>query len=64
VCILVALKSSFAMASVPEKLRDAKASHPTVVVFGTRDDVNQVFIMVEGKQMRSRKGWLARWIRC
>ena len=55
-CVLIALKSSFPMESVLEKLREAKAFHPTVVVFGTRDDVNQVFIVVEGQAVEIKKG--------
>jgi len=39
-----------------EKLRDTKALHPTVTVFGTRDDINQVFIVVEGQAIQIKEG--------
>ena len=46
------------MEFVLEKLRNAKAFHPIVVVFGMCDDVKQVFIVVEGQAVEIKKGWV------
>ena len=58
-CVLLALESSFPMEFVLEKLRNAKAFHLTIIVFGMCDDVKQVFIVVEGQAVEIKKGWLA-----
>ena len=44
------------METILERLAEAKNNHPIIILLGSRADVNQVFVVVEGKATNIPKG--------
>ena len=52
----VLMQVTTSMEKILEKLSAAKINHPIIVLLGSRVDINQIFIVVEGKATYIPKG--------